>query len=201
MREFPFIHPDKIERRRGNQLPHWTAENAIYHVVYRLADSLPRPYLEALRQERESLLRQSERNPGDHIRLAQLMSGRTEKYLDLGGGSCLLRSAEAASLVKQSISFFHGERYELHAWCVMPNHVHLVIQPLPGFALSTVMHSLKSFTAHELNRLLDRRGQLWHPEYYDHMIRHEAAYSRVVNYVLANPTKANLRNWEFVGQK
>jgi REP element-mobilizing transposase RayT len=80
--------------------------------------------------------------------------------LDGCNGECLLRSPEAAEVVANAIQHLDGKEYRLLAWVVMPNHVHLVCKLLPGKSLSRTMHSLKSFTAKEVNKLLERTGAL-----------------------------------------
>ena len=95
--------------------------------------------------------------------------------------------------------YFDGTRYELMAWCIMPNHVHAIVQPLPGYDLSQITHSWKSFTAHEANGILQRSGEFWQPESYDHLIRDEADFQHCLYYLLSNPEKAGLVNWPWVG--
>lgn len=195
------MYPPAIEgivKRRGDRLPHWTAERAIYHVVFRLADSLPAHVLRQFNEEREQLLRRPGLAKEDRARLEYLVSDMVEAYLDSGAGACLMENPRIADLVAGALAHFDTERYDLHAWCVMPNHVHLVIQPIPGYELAQIMHSLKSFTAHAINRELGRKGKVWMPEYYDHLLRTEAAYARVVDYVVANPQEANLKAWKWV---
>ena len=92
----------------------------------------------------------------------------------------------------------------------MPNHVHVVVQPfagrkntggtpVPRSELPDILHSWKSFTAKEANKLLGRQGDFWQEEYYDHLIRNEADFRHAVRYVLDNPIKAGLKNWKWVG--
>ena len=62
--------------------------------------------------------------------------------------------------------------------------------------LAVIMKSLKGYTAHEANRILNRRGTFWEAESYDHFVRNDAEYDRIVRYVLNNPVKAGLvKNW------
>ena len=79
----------------------------------------------------------------------------------------------------------------------MPNHVHAVLQPMPGHDLPQILHSWKSFTAKEINQRLGMQGQRWEAEYYDHLIRDERDFQAQVEYVLANPLKAGLREWKW----
>ena len=74
----------------------------------------------------------------------------------------------------------------------MPNHVHLIVDLHEDRALDEVVHSWKSFTAKEANKMLGRSGPFWYREYYDRWIRDEAHYNRVAGYIAFNPVKAKL---------
>jgi REP element-mobilizing transposase RayT len=186
----------EISKKNGDRLPHWSRDESSYHVVFRLADSLPQSVLEQLRDERERLSSLHRLGPGSQRELDYLMSEKIDESLDAGTGECFLRRDEIAQIVWSALSHFDGTRYELPARCVMPNHVHLLIQPAPSFGLDEIMHSLKSFTANQANRELGRKGGFWMPEYYDHLIRSEMAFDRVRQYILDNPVKAGLKNWK-----
>jgi Rad3-related DNA helicase/REP element-mobilizing transposase RayT len=190
--------------RQGAYLPHWTRRGAIYSICFRLADSLPREVVEAWIAQRRSIIAASEQaerplTDEEQSRLRQLFSERVEKQLDAGHGSCSLRLPAVAQLMAEALRYFHGERYRLLAWCVMPNHVHAVIQPMPGYDLPRILHTWKSRTAREANRLLNRAGEFWQPEYYDHLIRNEEELSRAIHDVWSNPQTAGLGNWRWRG--
>ncbi|MEO5958988.1 MAG: transposase [Opitutaceae bacterium] len=87
---------------------------------------------------------------------------------------------------------FSGSRYTLHAWCVMPNHVHAVLRPTAPHTLDAILRSWKSYTAHEANHLLDRSGPFWQRESYDHWIRDDADLAHCCRYTEENPVKAGL---------
>ena len=189
-------------RHRG-YLPHWEAEGATYFITFRLADSLPRQVVETWVSERNAILKRSKESgrslsAAEAKRLWELFSEKIEAYLDSGRGACWLQRPEIAQVVRDGLVHFDGERYRLYAWCIMPNHVHLVLQPLAGYRLADILHSLKSYTAHEANRLLGRQGRFWQREYYDHLIRDEEDFQRLVDYVIGNPAKTNLENWPWV---
>ena len=80
----------------------------------------------------------------------------------------------------------------------MPNHVHVVFRQLADHTLAGIVHGWKSYTAKEANRLLRRTGVFWQREYYDHLVRDEADFRRIVRYVLENPKEAGLRDWPWV---
>jgi REP element-mobilizing transposase RayT len=104
-----------------------------------------------------------------------------------------MRQHEIAELVTNAIKFFANERYSLHAWVVMPNHVHAVVTPKDEHRLSDILHSWKSFTSKRANELLKRNGQrFWQSESYDHRVRNDEERARMVNYVENNPVRAGL---------
>ena len=193
-----------IKIRQGARLPHWTREGATYAVTFRLDDSLPKAVVEAWKFERQDIIQtatQQGRGLTGHEgkRLDKLFSEKVGKYLDEGQGKCRLREDRIAGVVAGALEFFDGTRYRLLAWCVMPNHVHAVLQPMPGHDLPEILHSWKSYTAKEINQMLGVKGQLWEAEYYDHLIRDERDFEAQIEYVLANPMKAGLREWKWVG--
>ena len=97
-----------------------------------------------------------------------------------------------------ALRFWDGKRYRLLAWCVMPNHVHVVCRLLPGQDLSKVLHGWKSFTARKANETLGRKGAFWQREYYDRLIRDGGELERAVRYVVMNPERARLKGWRWV---
>jgi REP element-mobilizing transposase RayT len=133
-------------------------------------------------------------------RLDKLFSERVEKYLDEGQGKCWMRRDDVAAIVAGALQHFDRERYRLAAWCVMPNHVHAILQPLPGHELPDILHAWKSFTANEANKKMGRSGEFWQPEYYDHLIRDEEDFVRQIDYVLTNPARSGLEDWKWVGR-
>ena len=168
----------RVSVRMRRRLPHWTADGGTYFVTFRLFDSL---------------------SP----ELARRIAGRklahrlVDRFLDRGDGCCYLRDPRAADIVQEAVRFFHGQRYVLHAWAVMPNHVHAVFRTMPGVTLASVTHSWKSFTAGQINRLLLRSGRLWREESFDTLIRDSKQFERIVAYVFRNPEKAGLMNWRW----
>jgi REP element-mobilizing transposase RayT len=192
-----------VIRSRG-YLPHLEGEEPVYFVTFRLADSLPADLLIRLRQEREGLRRGMEADTtraGDKARLEQrrALLRKAELSLDKGHGECHMRDPRVAKVVADSLQHFEGKRYRVLAWCVMPNHVHVVFAPLAGNRLHTIVHSWKSFSAREANQLLGRSGAFWQREYFDHLVRGEASLERIVRYVRENPRKTGLRDWAWVG--
>ena len=81
---------------------------------------------------------------------------------------------------------------DILAYCLMPNHVHVILVPSTTVSLSSIMHSIKSFSAKEANRILGRQGRFWNNDYFDRFIRDEAHFNRTVEYIEMNPVKARL---------
>ncbi len=197
---------DRVEKRYGAYLPHWTQTGAMYAVTFHLADSLPAEVLEQWRMERDRIVQNAEaqrRELTSHEQkeLIRLYSDKVESYLNAGHGQCYLREAKIAEIVTKALNHFDGERYDLIAWAIMPNHVHAVLRPYQGFELAGLLHSWKSYTANKANELLGRSGLFWQSEYYDHLIRDQEDFVHQVNYVLSNPVKAGLADWPWVGAK
>jgi REP element-mobilizing transposase RayT len=185
-------------------LPHREGGQSIYFVTFRLADSLPGDLLTQLRKERRIL--EDAKQAGtdvaaERVRLHKLRAilRKAERCLDSGFGRCYMRDFRIARIVADAIRHFHGKRYRLFAWCVMPNHVHVIFSPLGDYRLETILHSWKSFSALEANRLLRRSGRFWQREYFDHLVHHEASLLKMTQYVQENPERAGLRSWPWVG--
>jgi REP element-mobilizing transposase RayT len=194
----------EIVKRGGAYLPHWTSEGATYSVTFRLADSLPRAVLESYLRERHEVVKRAEAagramTESEQARLRELHSEGVEKYLDAGHGDCVLRHDDAARIVRDALEHFDGQKYDIRAWCVMPNHVHVVTRPRPGHELSSVLHSWKSYTSNQINKRRGRKGTLWQPEYYDHLLRDAEDFDHAIRYVLANPGAAGLVDWPWCG--
>lgn len=171
-------------------LPHFDVKNSTQFVTFRLADSMPQTLLKKWREELESGV----------ITDADLRT-RIEMYLDRGYGSCSLRDRRVASEIRETLLKWDGERYCLIAWVIMPNHVHILIQLLAEHALSDIMHSIKSYTAHQANKILGSKGRFWSVESFDRYVRDARHFRNTFRYIEENPVKAGLcvraSDWEF----
>jgi len=159
------------------KLPHLDAESTTQFVTFRLCDSMPQTLLEKWRKESD-----------DDARFRK----RIESFLDSGHGVCWLKETAVAEMIAETLKFHEGKKYRLHAWVIMPNHGHLLLTPLPGVHLPSVMHSIKSYTAQMANKILKRKGQFWQHESFDRYIRDSRHFNAVVRYIENNPVKAGL---------
>ena len=168
-------------------LPHRDEVGLIQSLTFRLADSLPQEKLRQL--ERELAL---EKAP---VRDAERRK-RMERWLDAGLGCRALSHPKMAETLEDALLRFDGERYRLLAWCIMPNHVHAVIEPRTP--LPAIVKSWKSFTgrwalrhAGALGFRIPEKG-FWMREVWDRFIRDDSHLRRTIDYIHRNPVQAGL---------
>jgi REP element-mobilizing transposase RayT len=164
-------------------LPHFDGGEIPQTITFRLYDSLPQAVLDRWRQE---LARDAVSEATETLRR------RVEYYLDQGYGSSFLKDERIASMVQSALLYFDRVRYRLIAWVIMPNHVHLLASACGGHNLSRILHSIKSYTAQEANRMLNRHGQFWMKESFDRYIRDIKHFTSALAYIENNPVKAGL---------
>lgn len=171
--------------RRGSFVPH--RENmAFQSITHRLSDSLPKAVVEQMKALLPSIRSECE------TRAAAVLRVKIERFEDAGYGACHLRDPRVAGVVVDNLLHFDGNRYRLHAYCIMPNHVHVLLELGSGWTLSRILHGWRSYTAKEANRILGRSGRFWMEEYFDRWIRNERHLAAEVAYILGNPVKAGL---------
>jgi REP element-mobilizing transposase RayT len=164
-------------------IPHFDAGPVPQIITFRLVDSFPMHCLERWAEELEAM------SPAK----AELERRcRIEEYLDKGAGSAWLAQPEVAEIMSNALSFFDGTNYRLHAWVVMPNHVHVLLTLGSGENLARILHSWKSFTALKANAMLGRSGPFWQREYFDRFVRSQEHFAAAVEYIECNPVKARL---------
>ena len=186
-----FLDPHKdIEKHKGN-LPHWQQGETWLFVTWRLADSLPQSVVDQLLIKKIQW-EQSHPKPWDeeaqkeHNRLFTL---RFESLLDDAHGSCVLRDPSISQIVADAFHHFNGDRYRLDSYIVMPNHIHVLFQPLGEHQADDILHTWKRFTAREINKALNQTGQLWQHESWDRLIRSYKHFAWAHNYIAKNPEK------------
>jgi len=169
-------------------LPHRDATGLLQAVTFRLADSLPQEKLARLEEELTELpetLRGAERRQ------------RIEQWLYDGMGCCALRHPEMASQMRDALRHFDGQRYRLIAWCIMPNHVHILMETFAP--LARIVQGWKSVTARWALAQNEKLGlgipdskHLWMRDYWDRYIRNDGHFESVVLYIHQNPVYAGL---------
>ena len=164
-------------------LPHCDVPGLLQAITFRLADSLPEEALSRLQQEDNNLIRRK----------------RIDAWLDAGHGACWLAQSAIADIVEDVLLHDDGKHYRLIAWCVMPNHVHVLIETISGFVLPSVVQSWKSVSSKRINKKLGRTGKVWMADYFDRYIRDDNHLAAVIAYIHNDPVTAGLvkeaSNW------
>ncbi len=183
----------------GRHLPHWQQAGCTYFVTFRLGDSIPPAKLRQWEAQMAVWLRThpTPHSEADRKTFDEQFTQRFHKWLDAGYGECWLRQPELSLQVESALRHFDGERCQLGHFVVMPNHVHCLVRPGMGFSLPKLLHSWKSFTAHQINTLLKHEGKLWQDESFDHIVRNETQLHRFTRYILENPLKSELKPGTF----
>lgn len=167
-------------------IPHFDCGQIAQSITLRLFDSMPQDLLDKWRSEAL-----------DDVEFRK----KVEAFLDTGYGECWLQRDEIATIVQDCLNHHDNKKYRLTAWVIMPNHIHLLLTPLEDQHLSEILHSIKSYTAHEANKALDRAGQFWQIEAFDRYIRNEKHYVNTIKYIENNPVKdglcANVSDWKY----
>lgn len=193
-------------------LPHWHLQSAVFFITFRWNNLVPFKVIESLQEEQKrariALLNLSAAERRDQRSIdEQRYFEKWDGYLDRAQtGPLWLSQPEIADIIKEALHYRDGSVFDLHAFSIMSNHVHLVVEPLSKsgwqidqsgkssdqFDLPKLMQSLKRHTARQANIKLERAGPFWQDESYDRVIRDNEEYVRTVNYVLDNSVKAGL---------
>jgi REP element-mobilizing transposase RayT len=158
-------------------LPHLLPERAALFITWRLSGSLPHAVLPRLKGT----------SAGQAFRAFDRALDKTMT------GPQWLKDPRIAQCIVNALRFGEDQLalYQLISYVVMSNHVHLLIRP--RVPLNRIMKTIKGYTAHEANRILDRTGcAFWQDESYDHWVRDETEFYRIVRYIERNPVSAGL---------
>lgn len=201
-------------------LPHHQPDHATYHIVFRLAGSLPQEALQRLQNEVDESERYASGMKDEKMRFElfhQIRQEYFEKFDSLldgySTGPHWLREPQIAELIVDALHFRDKKLYDLIAFTVMPNHVHTIFsigeakqidklhhvgrRVSSPYVVTRILENLKWYTALKANKLLHREGQFWQHESYDHVIRNGEEFEKAIWYVLNNPVKAALaKTWD-----
>lgn len=150
-------------------LPHFDGKGIFQFVTFRLSDSMPLAMINKLDNK-----------------------NNIEEIIDQCYGSCLLKNPDVADIIQKAIFSFNLIFYQLLAWVIMPNHVHLLFLQYKTASISLIMQRIKGSTSRTINKGLKQTGQLWQQDYFDTFIRDEEHFCRVKEYIELNPVKAGL---------
>mgnify|MGYP000337780198 CR=1 FL=1 len=194
------------ERHYHRKLPHFQPAEATFFVTFRLAGSIPVETIRRLREnyelvEKGILTRQDltdrERRELIYGEQKRLFAATDESLDHNPNEPYWLREKEVAEMVSNELKMHDGQWYVLWSYCVMPNHVHLLFTLLKNApVLTKILQNIKGYSAQKANRLLGLSGQFWERESYDHVVRKDGEFERIMYYILQNPVKAHLaKEW------
>jgi REP element-mobilizing transposase RayT len=181
-------------------LPHYDHPGLLQMITYHLADSLPASALARLREGLNDM-------PKEDRQLE--LRKRIESWIDAGYGSCVLQKPKVAEMIIENWKHHAGVRYDLIAWTVMPNHVHILIRIYEGQSLARIVQGWKGYSGKKIRQMATgiqcaqkadqtvgvprrKRNSVWHREYWDRFIRDEKHFSSAIRYIENNPVKAGL---------
>jgi REP-associated tyrosine transposase len=200
-----FFGTNQLKHEYLRHLPHQVPAEAIIFLTWNLKGAMPKEVAARIRRERglreKDMPGQAESIRERKLRLGKLEFKIADEFLDNSTvGPLYLRDALCAEIVEESILFGANDRYELFSWSVMPNHVHMLLRPFVELAKLT--QGIKGFTSRAINRMQNQTGRtLWQDESYDHWVRDDAEFHRIIHYIEENPVKAGLcgsaRDWNW----
>lgn len=194
------------------KLPHWQPKGAQYFITLRLADSLPSNVIEEINTLRSHSQRKN--HPDDIIsqmNYRREVFRRYELALDTcKSGPTWLNNPTVAKVVCEALHYRDSNEYDLFAYCIMSNHVHIVFEHFDKhqnekpsnslkkeYAVTEILQELKRYTAQKSNKILYRKGAFWQSESYDRVIRDAEELENTIAYTLNNPVKAGLvKQWK-----
>lgn len=196
---------------KPRKLPHLFSEHHPVFITYRLKFSLPRPLIKELNTRKAQWQRELQNMKQEERELAQIGENALlfEWYDELLARSedlpKTLHRADITEIIASAFMYFDNVQCQMLAYCIMPNHVHVLFAPMKQesgeiFAPSRIVYSWKRWTANQINKVLGRKGGFWQQESYDRMVRDEEELLRTINYIVQNPVKAGLvdkwRQWK-----
>ena len=173
----------------GAKLPHWHQNNKIQFITFRLADSLPQEKLAELTAFKEQWLA-AHPQPWDQKTKDEYdytIRRKIDRWLDQSFGECILQREDIRQIVANTLLLYHGRRYNLYRFVIMPNHVHLLLSPIGEEVSTRFIGSVKQYTANAINQALGRKGQVWQRNFFDRLVRDGNNFEAYVNYINQNP--------------
>lgn len=185
-----YFNPESEVSTTENNLPHWHQDHTYCFITWRMGDSLPKAKLDEWSVKKAEWLRQ---NPKPWCEKQQqeykdTFHDTVDAWLDAGAGSCLLGRKQYREVVIEALHYRNNKEYELEAYVIMPNHVHLLICLMETPPLPKIMQGLKRHTARQINLLRGVQGSFWQGDYYDTLIRSPQHLAYVRNYIRKNPS-------------
>lgn len=188
-------------------LPHYQPPGGEFFITFRLANSLPKEKLARWKIEKEQLIN-SLRTKTSSAAVEKIKKHYFSKFDQLrdssSNGESWLKEDRIAQIVADKLHEFDGKKYSLVCYCIMPNHVHLLVKLLASckrdesrstYPVTDILRLIKGSTAFMANKALGRSGQFWQHESYDHLVRNDKERDNIIRYILENPVKAGFTDF------
>ncbi len=195
-----------------SSLPHYQEAGQVISLTWRLSFTLP-VNLQKLLAEMKAIIQSYSELKDDNFVRNQKIKEYKEKVLQWDNYLGKLRLPElklsepkTANIIMSAFKFYDNNLYNLHSYCIMPNHIHLLLEPKEDdnnsyYKISDIIKRIKAFTAKEINKLNNQKGTIWCKDYFDRYIRNEKDYGNTIMYIMNNPVKAglveNYIDWEY----
>ena len=191
---YPSAYP--IHDHCRKYLPH-IENKQLQFITFRLYDSLPKDVIDTWKKQLDYDNIDIDEDTDDKTRQMLIL---IDKFEDAGYGQCFFNDVRVRNVMSSSLHYNDGKKYNLISYCIMPNHVHVLVEMYDGYGLSEIVSNWRSYTAHKANKILGSKGDFWMHEYFDRYIRNERHLIKTLNYIADNPIKAHLANsideWE-----
>ena len=187
--QLKFVNKREHIRITGKKIPHWDQADCVQFITFRLADSLPQSKLQEYRLTKSQWL-ESHPKPWDtqtQKEYDKTFTAVMDKWIDAGYGECILKDKRVRDILTDVIMHYDGDQYVIHAYVIMPNHVHVLMTPTDGNTVKEIVGDWKKFSSRGINKMLNRQGRLWERESFDHLVRDAAGYTNTLSYIEGNP--------------
>jgi len=201
-----------------NALPHINPRGTQFFVTFRLEGSIPKSKLKEWEDQYHNKCNEIESIEDEKERNTKMFDHRKRSFViyddlleSINSGPHYLKEKEVLEIIKEQLHRFDGDLYDLIAYSIMSNHVHILVDTSQivlseeieakvydnHSELSYILKRVKGASASFANKKLKRKGRFWHKENYDIYIRNEKMLKNVIGYILDNPVKASLvKTWE-----
>ncbi len=185
------------------RLPHRYVKGHTLFITWRMKFTLPAPVIRAFKEQKAELEQSIKDLSDDYQNLQRYQNDKKlfawfdDILAQEQGFPDTLANPDVANIVRDSLMYWDQNRFFLLAYCIMPNHVHILITPNCGrlevqTILSKTMYSIKRYTSNQINKLMGQTGAFWSRESYDRVVRNDEEFYRIIEYIRQNPVKAKL---------
>ncbi len=190
----PFDKEAPIQKTR-RLFPHWEQDGCTCFITWRIADAMPAAKRRQWRAELDAWLEQHPKPWDAAVRQEyhNTFEGPVQEWLDAGHGSCALRDPALRDIIASSFHHYDARRYHIGDYIIMPNHVHVLVTPLPGFTHREITAAWKRYTGHEILKRTGGEAPFWLEESFDDIVRSPAQLDHYRRYIRENPAKAFLK--------